>query len=72
MLLQLLLLGLLVLVLVWLLVRMLLVRVVSSNQRVLLWLLWMVAPQRAVVVCRRISLTLRAAKAVGRVQAAFP
>jgi hypothetical protein len=62
MLLYLLLLWLLVLVLVWLLVCMLLVRV----------LLLLLASQRSVVVCGRISLTLRAAKAVGRVQTAFP
>jgi hypothetical protein len=68
----LLLLGLLVLVLVRLLVRMLLVRVVSSNQRVLLLLLWVLASQRTIMMRGRFSLTLRAAEAVGWVQAAFP
>jgi hypothetical protein len=62
MLLYLLLLWLLVLVLVWLLVCMLLIRV----------LLLLLASQRSVVVRGRISLTLRATKAVGRVQTAFP
>jgi hypothetical protein len=58
MLLDLLLLWLLVLVLVRLLVCMLLVRVL---------LLLLLASQRSVVMCGRISLTLRATKAVGRV-----
>jgi hypothetical protein len=66
----LLLLRLLVLVLIWLLVRMLLVRIVSSNERVLL--LRMLASEGSVVTRGRLSLTLRAAEAVGRVQAAFP